>query len=413
MFTAALSSGLLLPRSAPPLSVTPVRMLTEEAALTPAPGESLRVEPLVDEGALVAQGQPLLRLRASPQIVLTAPMAGRLARIELAPGRRLVQAVIFHEGEARHEYPAPAAGPEGLRGLMQGAGLWRLLRSRPFGQMPRVGETPAAILVMAADTSPGAPDPMQELRGREDDFGRGMAALASLTGTLFLCGGEGLPAPPDTRRIACGRLHPQGLAGMQIHRHCPARIEAPVWDIHAGDVADLGALLVGGLLPETRLVQVSGAALRETRLVRCQPGADLRGLCRDIVKPGPHALLSGSALDGGPAQFLAPRDRQVTVRPLASGPARRHWFAAALRRAGRPLPVIPTAALDQALAGLPAAALVRALGAGDDESAIRLGALSLVEQDLALADYATAAEPPLSAQLRAILDRIEAAEVPA
>src|SRR5690606_9899719 len=155
------------------------------------------------------------------------------------------------------------------------------------------------------------------------------------------------------------------------------------------------------------------AALRETRLVRCQPGADLRGLCRDIVKPGPHALLSGSALDGGPAQFLAPRDRQVTVRPLASGPARRHWFAAALRRAGRPLPVIPTAALDQALAGLPAAALVRALGAGDDESAIRLGALSLVEQDLALADYATAAEPPLSAQLRAILDRIEAAEVPA
>ena len=40
-------------------------------------------------------------------------------------------------------------------------------------------------------------------------------------------------------------------------------------------------------------------------------------------------------------------------------------------------------------------------------------ALSLLEEDLALADYVTAAEPGLGASLRAILKRIEAEEVPA
>lgn len=414
MFRAGLASGLLLPRGTPPAPGAS-ELVTEEAALIPAPGEVLRVEALVAEGDAVAQGQPLFRLRAAPRIMLVAPMAGRLARVELAPGRRLVQAVIFREGEGRHETRRPGDGARALVALMQGAGLWRRLRSRPFGKMPRPDEVPAAIFVMAADTRPAAPDPMHELAGREEAFGRGMAALAELSEVLFLCEGAGggarLPAPAATRRITCGRLHPQGLAGVQVHRHHPARVDRPVWDLHAGDVADLGALLATGLLPRTRLVRVSGAALREGRLVRCQPGADLRGLCRDIVRPGPHEILSGSALDGVAANWLAPRDRQVTVRLPAARPAR-HWFGAALRRAGRPLPIIPTAALDQALGGLPAAMLARVLGAGDAEGAARLGALSLLEEDLALADYATGAEPRLSAQLRVLLDRIEAEEAP-
>ena len=44
---------------------------------------------------------------------------------------------------------------------------------------------------------------------------------------------------------------------------------------------------------------------------------------------------------------------------------------------------------------------------------MRLGLLSLLEEDLALADYVTAAKPRLSAQLRGLLTRIEKEEVPA
>lgn len=411
MFDRLLPAGLRLPAAAPatPSPDAPV-LLTDEAALLPAPGEVLRVDTLIAEGDEVAQGQPLLRSRARPRIALVAPMAGRVARIELAPGRRLVRLVLFREGEGRHRHGAGDA-----RAVMQGAGLWRALRSRPFGAMPGDAEQPAAIFVMAADTRSGAPDPVLALAGREDDLARGCAALAGMTaGRVWLCAAahHDLPVPSSVTRLHCGALHPQGLAGIQIHRHHPARIGAPVWDIHAEDVADLGGLLATGLLPPTRLVSVTGPALRAARLLRCQPGADLRGLVHGHVRPGPHRLLSGSALDGRTAHFLAPRDRQVTVLPDGARTTHRHWFAAALRGAARPLPIIPTAALDQAMGGgIPAVALVRALAAGDPEAATRLGALSLLEEDLALADYVTGAEPRLSAQLRAVLDGIAADEV--
>src|SRR5690606_4646863 len=111
----------------------------------------------------------------------------------------------------------------------------------------------------------------------------------------------------------------------------------------------------------------------------------------DIVKPGPHRLLSGSSLDGVEGRWLGPWRGQVAAIAGTGTERSPHWFSAALRRSSRPLPIIPTAALDHAFGGiLPAALLVRALAANDSETAMRLGALSLVEEDVALADYITA-----------------------
>lgn len=415
MFGPLFSAGLILPFSAPPSAQTDTH-LTDEAALIPDHGEALRVELLVTEGVTVAQGQPLMRLRDTPEIAMVAPMAGQVARVEMRPGRQLSQVVLFHDvGGGRHRFDTAVAadGPDGLRVLLQKSGVWRSFRSRPFGRAPRAGELPAAIFVMGVDSRPDAAAPMLALAGREEDLERGLAALAGLAQTsLFFCeprgGRYGGRVPSQIARIQAGTTHPQGLAGHLIHRHFPARIAVPIWDIAAEDVADLGTLLATGYLPATRLVAVAGDALRETRFVRCQPGADLRGLTQSLVRPGPHDLLSGPILEGRAARWLGPRDRQVTVLSRAVQSRTRHWFGAALAQAAIGIPIIPTAALEQAMGGgaFPAAALIRALATGDAETFTRLGGLSLVEEDLALADYATGARPRLANQLRAMLTRI-------
>lgn len=398
-----LQRGLDVPLSSPQPADTPERRITDEAAITARPSEDLRIDPLVAEGDLVAQGAPVARLRHAPEIALSAPMAGRVAAVRLGPGRRLSEMVFFHEPDpGRHRFDLTEP-----RALMQAAGLWRAIRSRPFGRMPAPDEVPAAIFVMATDTRPLAGSTSVD----ETALARGLAALRELTpGVVFLCGGTG--SYPGVRTIAASGPHPHGLAGMQIWRHHPAQIGAPVWDISAADTAALGALLDEGMLPETRDITVAGPALREARRFQAQPGADLRALVHGLARPGPHVILSGSALDGAEAQWLAPRETLVTVMARKPAAPRDHWFRAALQRASRPVPLIPTAALDAAMGGtLAGVAMLRALASGDGETAVRLGALSLLEEDLALADYVTGARPRLASLLRAMLDRIEAEEV--
>ncbi|MBY6090713.1 Na(+)-translocating NADH-quinone reductase subunit A [Maritimibacter alkaliphilus] len=395
------------------------RQITEEASLViPATGD-LRVEALALEGETVAQGQPLFRDLRHDGLITCAPMAGRVARLDIDSARRLRQVTLFHEpGAGRYErspLPLDQRDLQTLTEHLRAAGLWQLLRARPFGGLADPARPPAAIFVMALDTRPGAPDPRRALDGQEAHFASGLAALAALTaqteGPIFLCHREGA-APvqgpgPRIRLLPAAPLHPWGLAGLHIHAQRPATPDRPVWDIAAEDVAAIGALLDTGLLPETRLVSLTGTGLRETRLVRCQPWADLRGLCQGHVRPGQNTILSGSLLEGRPARWLLGTDRQATITAYHPSHGRGHWFLSALSHAARPLPLIPTAALEQSMGGaLPAVALLRAIASGDAETAQTLGVLSLLPEDLALADYVTGAEPRLSALLAALLARM-------
>ncbi|MCK8462484.1 Na(+)-translocating NADH-quinone reductase subunit A [Aliiroseovarius sp. S1339] len=392
--------------------------ITEEAALSASADDDLRVTMLVDEDQLVAQGAPIFRLRHHPDIVQVAPMAGRVAVVDLAPGRRLSEIRFFHENDGdRHQYAPNAAHKSGdaLRLLLMESGLWLALRSRPFGRAPLPGEEPAAIFIAGLDTKPLAPNPALSVKGREEDVARGIAQLLRLThGPVYLCqagdAGEGFAefAPNDRiRRLKVAPVHPWGLPGFLVHQHHPATLSRPVWDIHLEDVAAIGALFATGLVPQTRLISFAGPAVTDARLLRCQPGADLRSLCYGRVTHGPHIALSGSPLEGRARRWLGARDRQVSVMNAGASDQRDHWLVSALKQASRPRPIIPTAAIERALGGaLPALALLRALAVGDRETATRLGALSLVGEDLTLADYVTCAAPRHSALLDNMLREI-------
>ena len=331
MPSSGFQSGLTLRVPSPPAaSSRPDEVITAEAGIRAASGDVLRVTPLVAEDELVAQGASLACLRDAPEVRLVAPMSARVARISLLPGRRLGEIVLFSEtGGDVVRHPRAEAGSEpGLRSLMQRAGLWPSLRRRPFGGMPEAAERPVAIVVMALDTRPLAPDPRRALEQREEAFARGLDALAMLDrrirlrslGAASRCSSWNWAAP---RSVDCGARHPQGSSGIRVHDLAPATLEAPVWDVHAEDVAALGELLDSGIATMTRLVSVAGPALREAGLVRTQAGADLRGLAHRALRPGPHVLLSGSSLDGHEAHWLGPRDRQVSARcPAPRGPAR-------------------------------------------------------------------------------------------
>ncbi|MDF1855946.1 Na(+)-translocating NADH-quinone reductase subunit A [Pseudooceanicola sp.] len=394
--------------------MTETRITNEALIRSPFRGD-FRVELLVKPGDLVAQGQPVLRATKAHAFTMTAPMSARVASVDMDRGHRLNSILFYYEPDAgRHAFEVPDS-PSGAEiwTLLANTGLWRAFRQRP-GFAPAFGEVrPSAIVVMAHDTRPGAGCPLDWVQERGAEIKAGLAALSTLTqGPIFLVKPRGAEidmrsAGGRVRTIEAPATHPWGLAGIHILRHAPASFTHPVWDIHIEALADIGALMRTGHIPETRHVALSGPGMRNPLLLKVQPGADIRELLLGKVVPGKHLVLSGSPIDGTPARWLSWGSRQITVLTEPEPAGRRHWLRAALGRSSRPLPVIPTAGLDQALGGtVPVMPLIRAISSGDTESAIALGALSLVEEDLALVDYITQADPPIAAQLRLLIDQV-------
>lgn len=367
----------------------------------------------VAQGERVTRGQVLCTLRPHPSIALVASVAGRvdavvhgsrrhLERIEIeaADGDDSAAVVTLDAEPARHNDAA-------LRALLQQSGDWAAFRTRPFGRMPMPDAIPSAIFVGATDSQPGALDPARAVDGQGDDLRRGLEALLRLTaGPVFVCQGPGAALVDPGPRLRVARFagaHPAGTLGPQIHRLWPVSRNRAVWQISIQDVAAIGALLANGQPQTWRLFSVLGHPRRAPLGARL---ADLAGF------PAPQ-LISGSLLSGHEAAFLGRHDLQVSVGLEQSVPRWLRWIdrlsgAGAGGKPGEKIgAILPSEAFESLFPfAIPPVPLMRALAIADLETAERLGALELLEEDLALLSWRCASGADYGQLLRDALDRL-------
>lgn len=373
----------------------------------------IRPEILVAPGESVARGAPLLRDRHRPGIVLTAPVAGIVEEVALGPRRRLSMLTLRTEGTDALAFPRPAElDQSGSRDLLLRAGLWPAFVTRPFGRIPDPDATPDAIFVAAADTAPGAPDPAAVIGAEPEAFREGIHLLRHVADCplhVLQPPGDYLVHPGGHVRVErIAGPHPAGLPGTQIDRIRPVRHGGTVWQIGYADVLAIGRLLTTGALDTTRTVALCGPMVRIPRLVRVPDSAALDTLAASEALPGSRRTLSGNALSGRESRFLRRGHVQVTLLPRETPPRHAAWLPAP-RRPLRPAAVIPHATIDQALGpSIPTIPLIRALSTGDAAEADRLGVRALLEEDMALLDFATGGIEDFAARLRSVLDRLEA-----
>ncbi|MDH3264696.1 MAG: Na(+)-translocating NADH-quinone reductase subunit A [Paracoccaceae bacterium] len=371
----------------------------------------LRLKPLVEPGAAVRVGEPVMEDRAHPALCVTAPVSGVVEEVSIGPKRRISALTIRREDGTPRRFALPGANPSRseAEALLLDSGLWMAFLARPFGRVPLPGTAPDAIFLTALDTEPGATDPVPVVTAAAEPFRRGAAFLSHLTdGPVFVCQGPGpaLAEPgPRLRVETFAGPHPAGLPGTHIDRLFPIGHGRTVWQIGAQEVIAIGTLLATGELPGERVVALGGPLARDPRLVRLPLGADIETMAARESRPGRRRVLSGSALSGGESRFLRRRHTQIALLPRAEAARPRRWLASALLK--RP-PLLPHAALERALGpGLPAIPLLRALSLGDAAGAARLGATALLEEDLALASYLSGGTEDFGARLRAVLDALE------
>jgi Na+-transporting NADH:ubiquinone oxidoreductase subunit A len=380
-----------------------------------------RFDVLVDRGASVKAGEPVLRDRNLPEVVFTSPLSGVVSAIHRGNRRALVSIVI--KGDNLHnvtQFDIPEA-PSGkdIRQLMLRSGLWPALRCRPFGCIPNPDRQPKALLVTAIDTQPLAPEPGIIISKYSDEFAAGLVAISSIVDSpVYLC----KSAKSDFLHKDCHGVgvaefdgpHPAGLPGTHIHSLCPIGFDdEEVWHIGYQDVISLGHLLRTGRPWFDRVVSLAGAGIRNPRLLRVPLGASVDDVVAGELVEESCRVISGSTLSGhiasGYEAYLGMAHCQITAIPEANpeSPGSGHQLFSDTRLGGDAGPLIPIADLDRvAPPGILAVPLLRALLVGDIERARDLGALELVEEDLALLSVVCPSKTDYGPLLRDVLNEL-------
>lgn len=408
----------------------------------------------VAAGDSVRRGQVLFEDKKTPGVRYTAPAGGTVVAIHRGDRRALQSVVLqldrselaggddcvrFDSYTGRHPSELAAAG---VRELLVESGLWTALRARPFGRVPAVDATPHSIFVTASDTEPLAPSVDAVVSGQQERFARGVLALRQVAGEapVYVCKSKGstveAPSAPRVRLEEFDGPHPSGTAGLHIHLLDPVDRGKQVWQVGYQDAIAIGALFQTGKLPVERVVSIAGPAVRRPRLLRTRIGAATRTLTHLELKDGPTRVISGSVLSGRRAEgdvfgYLGRYHSQVSA--LLEDTERRllGWmtpgfstFSVMRVFLGKWLPwstyrfttttngsvraMVPVGVYEKVMPlNILPAPLLRSLLIANPERAEELGALELLEEDLALCSFVSPEKAEFGALLRSMLTTLE------
>ena len=369
----------------------------------------VRFELLCEPGDRVQAGAAIMRDIRRPEILFAAPASGRIARIERGARRKLETLIIeVDPAISAVEFAVPLSKEQDAqRAFMLQTGSWSSLRTRPFGNIPGPLAQPAAILITAIDTEPLAPPVEAIIDAFAAEFSAAVSMLAGISkAPLYICHQSAYQPPfDDVSGAICKAFkggYRAGLPGSHIQALCPIGFAGgEVWHIGYQEAIALGHLLVHGRPWLQRIITLAGDALASPRCLQVTPGAAIAELIAGEVDDVAMQVLAGSTVCAGKSApeptFLCAGQRQLTVNRVVAAAA------------GSMASIVPGDWLEaNAPPGIHAIPLMRALQLGDAERARELGALELVEEDLAALSRACVSSSDYGLLLRRVLDQLEA-----
>ena len=395
------------------------------------------IEPVV--GDTVQAGDVILYDKKRPEIKHVAPVSGEVVEINRGAKRSISNVVILADKEQQYKpFTVPdtvTASKQELVDFLLESGGWTLIRQRPYNILPNADDTPDDIFVSTFDTAPLAPNLNVVVRGNEHHFQKGLDVLNRLTyGSVFLgLDGRGKSAPDTAFAGATGVVkhyfsgkHPAGNVGVHIHHLAPVIGDRKVWTLGVQEVITLGRLFNDGIWNPERIVALGGAEFTNPRHVRTRLGANIDDLTKGELASGNNRLVSGDLLSGeakmGEKRYLNFYDDQVSVVkegneyemfgwlvPSFNTPSVSYTFPtrifnpeveATTNTHGERRAFVVTGEYDHVLPmDIHLQALMKSIMIKDFEKMEGLGIAELVEEDVALPEFACTSKQPLQAIL--------------
>lgn len=447
--TIRIRKGFDVPMAGGPEQVVYPGAPIRHVALCGVDYAGLRPRLKVEAGDPVGLGQPLWEDKRDPRVVYASPGRGVVSAVNRGPRRVLESVVVSLQDSGAPDLQFEPLGVRQIESLddahvaerMLRSGLWTAFRTRPFSRVPPSASRPQSIFVSAIDTRPLAPDPAVIVARDVEHFAIGLGLLTRLARSrVWLCTAPGwpvvLPGIERVTRVEFAGPHPAGLPGTHMHFLDPVGAGRTHWHIGYQDVMAVGRLFHRGRLDTERIIALSGACVKEPRLVSTRLGASVPELLRDAVcETEACRTVSGSVLGGrstsGTLAYLGRYHDQVTVLregghsylfgwtglfprrftaaptfARLSGHRRRHDFSTSQN--GRFTGMLPMRVFDRVMPlDILPSPLLRALLVKDTGRAEALGCLELDEEDLALCSFVCPAKNDYGVALRMNLEQIE------
>ena len=377
---------------------------------------------LVNEGDQVKLGQPLFADKKNDGVQFTAPGSGKVIEINRGERRVFQSVVIELDGKdtavkfKSHSDLAALTREAVVEELVE-SGLWTVIRRRPYEKIPAINAAPHSIFVNAMDTNPLAGDQALAVARQPEAFVDGISVISKLTeGTVFVCRDPQASFDAGSGQVETfSGKHPAGLVGTHIHHLDPVGEGKEVWHVSAQDVVAIGRLIKEGVLSTERVVSFAGPSVKSPRLVITRVGASLDELTAGELVDGSHRVVSGSILGGRTASgvfgYLGRYHQQVSVLEegthrvpfgwLSPGTSKHSVMGIYLSKLmpgklldyttntnGTPRAMVPVGAYEKVMPlDILPTQLLRSIIVGDTDMAVKLGALELAEEDLALCTY--------------------------
>ncbi len=301
-------------------------------ASTPTDYEGCVPKLLVKVGDVVKAGSPLYFDKTRPEVMFTSPVSGVVSAINRGEKRKVLSVVVEADGkQISEEFSAnlSALSREDVVKTMLESGLWSLLLQRPYGVIPSPAVAPRAIFISAFDSAPLAADMDFVLSGEKANLQKGVEALAKLTdGNIYVGLRAGVKSVCEdlqgVEKYYFDGPHPAGNVGVQIHHIAPISAGEVVWTVGVQDLAIIGRLFNTGKLDMSRVVAVTGSQVAKPQYVKCVAGASLTAVLTAVgglksrKADESYRLIDGNVLTGiqrSADDFLSLKSNQITVIP--------------------------------------------------------------------------------------------------
>ncbi|MDO5665389.1 MAG: Na(+)-translocating NADH-quinone reductase subunit A [Bacteroidia bacterium] len=324
-----IKKGLQIPLLGKPEEIFRGEITSEYMQVCPEDFQGITPKLKVKVDDTVKAGQALFFSKTHPEMMFASPVSGTITAVNRGEKRRILNITIKADKENAYvdygKKNVDVLSGEEIKKALLDAGIWFVLKQRPYDIIANPEREPRDIFVTGFDTAPLAASYDFILKGQETDLQIGLNALAKLTkGKVYLSispdtKNEGLRNAKNVTITEFAGPHPAGNVGVHINNLAPVNRGEVVWTLSALDVLFIGRLFNKGVVDLTRTIALAGSEVKQTGYYKMLIGTELSKLfVNNVIEKGNLRYISGNVLTGTKVEangVLRATHSQVTVIP--------------------------------------------------------------------------------------------------